>query len=246
MKNGKLCLGLLTLFVLSTAAFAQGLYWEQTTKLPMGGREIHTTGQMKSKKLRTSSDADNAIAIVRGDKEIVYTINPKEKTYSEMTFAEVEAMMSEMTEQLAKVQEQLKDLPPEQRKMLEGLMGGTVKERDGKLKSTGEKKTIAGYSCEKVILVEGDEEKGTFWVAKDASLRQPAKDWSMLMDRLAKGPMAKILGRSSELDGFLMESTYGGISMVTTRLEKQSLDDAEFEVPAGYRKVEARRMRGVE
>ena len=227
---------------------AQGLYWEQTTKVSMGGapREMHTKGYMKSMKLKTVGEEDSHVGIVRADKEMIYMVNPKEKTYSEMSFDDLEKQMAAASEEMKKAQEQLKDLPPEQRKMMEGMMGGMMKDVDYAVEKTGEKKTVAGYSCEKVLLKDGEKVAGTFWVTKDlGTMTEYAKDWSKLMDKIARGPMAKMLKKLSDLGGFVMESSMSGVSTMTTKLEKRSVSDGEFEVPEGYKKTEMEGMGGM-
>lgn len=235
------------LWLMPLLMLAQGLYWEQTTKITMGGapREIHNKGYMKSMKLKVVTEEENRVGIVRGDKEMMYVVNPKEKTYSEMSFDDLEKQMSAAREEMKKAQERLKDLPPEQRKMVEGMMGGMMKDVDYRIEKTGEKKAVAGYSCEKVLLKDSATVAGEFWVTKDlGSMNEYAKDWTKLMDKIARGPMAKMLKKLSELGGFVMESSMSGVSTVTTKLEKRSIADSEFEVPEGYKKTEMEGMGG--
>ncbi len=224
-------------------ALAQGLYWEQTATTPMGGKaaEFHTKGYLKPMKLKTVSDEGNQGAIIRSDKEIIYIVNMKDKTYSEMTFKEMESQMSKASEKMKQMQEKLKDMPPEQRKMIEGMMG----EKEYQLKKTGEKKNVAGFSCEKVVMSAGDNDVAEFWITKQiGSMKDYAKDWSKLMDKMAKGPLAKMYRKLAELDGFVMESKFSGVTVTTTKLEKRSVADSEFEVPAGYTKKEVKGMSG--
>lgn len=223
----------------------QGLYWEQKTTMSMMGEEheTQTQGYVKPLKLKTVSDEEGGGVIIRSDKEIIYSLNGKEKKYSEMTFKEFEGQMAQMSEKMKQMQEQLKQMPPEQRKMMEGMMGGMMQEKEYTLKKTGVRKKISGYSCQKVLMVEGDKEVGEFWITKDiGSMKEYAKDWSKLMDKLVKGPFAKIHRKLAELDGFAMESKFDGIRTVTTKLEKRSISDSEFEPPAGYTKVEAEKI----
>ena len=232
-------------WIFSGAALSQGLYWEQATKVSMGGmqREIHTKGYMKSMKLKVITEEENRIGIVRADKEMIYIVNPKEKTYSEMSFKDVETQMSAASDEMKRAQEELKDLPEAQRKMMEGMMGGMMKEKDYQLEKTGEKKTVAGYACEKVLLKDSATVAGEFWVTKDlGEMSKYAKDWSKLMDKIARGPMAKMLKKLSELDGFVMESSMSGVSTTTTKLEKRTVGDGEFELPEGYKKTEMEGM----
>lgn len=228
-------------------AYSQGLYWEQTVTVSMMGRanEMHTKGYLRPMKLRTVSDEESKGAIIRSDREIMYMLNMKDKTYSEMTFKEFEGQMSKATEQMKRMQKKLDEMPLEQRKMMEGMMKGMMggEKQEYELKKTGEKKTVAGYSCEKVVMNEGDKDVGEFWVTKQVgSMKDFAKDWSKLMDKMAQGPMAKMYRKLAELDGFVMESKMSGVTAVTTKLEKRAITDDMFELPSGYKKVETEKM----
>ncbi len=227
-------------------AYSQGLYWEQTVTVSMMGRanEMHTKGYLRPMKMRTVSDEENKGMIIRSDREIIYILSMKDKTYSEMTFKEFEGQMSKATEQMTRMQKKLDEMPPEQRKMMEGMMKGMMGgDKEYELKKTGEKKSVAGYSCEKVVMNEGDKEVGEFWVTKQlGSMKDFAKDWSKLMDKMTQGPIAKMYRKLAELDGFAMESKMGGVTTVTTKLEKRAITDDMFELPSGYKKVEMEKM----
>ena len=246
MISRKTILGLLFfIFLAGGRAHSQGLYWEQTVTTSMTGKphEMHTKGYLKPMKLKTVSDEENRAVIIRSDKEVLYVINMKDKTYSEMTFKEFEGQMTKANEQMKEMQENMKDMPPEQRKMMEGMMKGMMGKKEYEIKRMGEKKTIAGFSCEKVVMSEGDKEIGEFWVTKDVgSMKNYAKDWSKLMEKIAQGPMAGMFRKLAELYGFVMESKVSGVTSTTTKLEKRSVGDSEFELPAGYDKVSAEKM----
>lgn len=231
--------------LLPALMFSQGLYWEQTVSVQAMGqrKEIHSKGYVMPMKLKSISDDDGNGVIIRADKEMMYVVNEKKKTYSEMTFKEFEAQMSQANEKMKELQAQMKDMPAEQRKMLEGMLGGMSGEKEYGIKKTGEKKKIAGYTCEKVVMYDGEKEMGEFWITRDiGSMKDYAKDWVNLMDKMVQGPMAKAYRKIAELDGFAMESKFGGMRSTTTKLEKRNISDTEFEVPAGYKKEEMEKM----
>lgn len=232
---------LLILCLCPVMLVAQGLYWEQSVSMKMmgEGQEIRTKGYLLPMKLKSIGDDGNGV-IIRADKEMIYMINDGDKTYSEMTFKEFEAQMSQLSEQMNKMQEEMKDMPAEQRRMLEGIMGGM---KEYTIKKTGEKKKVIGYGCEKVLLLEDGKEIGEFWITKDVgSMKQFAKNWENLMEKMVRSPMAKMYRKLAELDGFVMESQISGTRSTTTKLEKRSIGAGEFEIPAGYKKVKMEPM----
>ncbi len=58
-------------------------------------------------------------------------INHSDQSYREMTEEEIERLMSGVNEQLAKFQEQMKNMSPQQRAMMEKVMGGRMAQMGG-------------------------------------------------------------------------------------------------------------------
>ncbi len=57
---------------------------------------------------------------------VIRMINHSDKTYREMTEKEIEQLMGGVNEQLARLQEQMKNMSPKQREMMEKMMGGRM------------------------------------------------------------------------------------------------------------------------
>ena len=57
-----------------------------------------------------------------GVKQVVWIVNYDKKTYTEMTKTDLDRMGQQMTEAMAKMQEAMKNLPPEQRAQMEQMM----------------------------------------------------------------------------------------------------------------------------
>jgi len=134
-------------------------------------------------------------------------------------------------------------LMPEEKMYMEmsmQMMAGDTEEEDAKdfeFRKTGEKKEILGYTCEK-------------WVYKDED--NQVDSW--LTDELGSfiffsGPMesSKKARWQSELesDGYfpmelIVKDLSGNVDskMIVTAVEKKSLDSSMFEAPAGYQKLQ--------
>jgi len=251
MKHAGLRIAMVTLFVvgLAAGAVAQGLYWESVmTGGPIGER----TEQMWAvpKKMKGVTKENGETFIVRLDKELFITIDPKEKTYTEMTFAEMEAMMKKAGSQMDEMQKKLAEMPEEQRKMMEQMMGdkmgGMKASKDAKVdvKNTGDKKTISGFSCTKFVATQDGKDVMTLWVTKDVSgFDAMRKDWEEFSKRMmALNPMGgKGLGEAfKKIDGFPIQTEMGhGMTSTVTKIEKKTAPASEFEVPAGYKKVKS-------
>jgi GLPGLI family protein len=253
------CNTMCLLFALTLAvnAFGQGAYWESKVEGgPMNGQTDMMYYMPKMFKM-VSSGRDNTM-IFRLDKDLVYIVNPKEKTYSEITFAQMEAMMkkgkSKLDARMAEMRKKMESMPEEQRKMMEKMMGSKMAGMNKDVKidvtATGEHKPISGYACTKYVATQDGEEIMTFWTTKDAkefaSMRQDFESWASRMAAL--NPMA---GKGYQeafmkLQGFPIETDMGDIKNVVTKIEKRSTPLSEFEVPAGYTKVKSDFEKGME
>lgn len=256
MNHRPICIAIMALLVLGlvATASAQGLYWESTMSGgPIGERHEHMWAVPKMMKAVTTETGE--MFIIRLDKELFITVDPKEKTYSEMTFADMENMMKKAggkrDTKMAEMQKKLEAMPEEQRKMVEKMMGdkmpGMSKDAPVDVKSTGDKKEISGFSCTKYVVAQGDNDVMTLWVTKDVSgFEEMHKDWEQFSQRMmAMNPMAgKGIGEAfKKIDGFPIQTEMGhGMTSTVTTVEKKVAPAKEFEVPPGYKKVKPKMM----
>jgi hypothetical protein len=235
-------------------AHAQGLYWEATTTFSgLGAQERHSKVYYMPKMYKETSDLGNEISMIRIDKELFITVNTKDKTYTEMTFAEMEGMMKQagraLNDKMAAMQEKLKSMPEEQRKMVEKMMGGAMAkggDQPVEVRKGTEKETISGFSCTKNIIVSNGKELCTIWTTTDvAGLDRMAGELKDFLRRIAATiPMnGKLLAEGYKgIEGFPVQTEMAMFTRTVTKVEKRSTPAAEFEVPAGYKKVKSKIM----
>jgi hypothetical protein len=238
------------LFVLTIAAMGiivgQGLSWESTTTVPMAnGKIIHSISSYRPHMFKQSSE--NNASIFRLDKEMMYLIDTQKKEYSEMTFAEMEAYAKKANKKLegkmAEMNEQLKNMPPEQRKAMEKMMGNAgMGGQNAKIEvmKTAEKQTISGYACVKFAMKEDGKEIGSMWTTTSVpdfgSMQKDMKEFGQRM--AAQMPKAgEMVEAMKKVEGFPIQTTIAGITTIVTKIEKKVVAANEFEVPAGYKKV---------
>jgi len=241
---------LVLILAVTVSAFAQGLYWESTMSGgPLGDKSMTSKTYYMPKRFKVEGAGmgqEDMIFLL--DKQIIYTIQPKDKTYSEMTFAEFEAAMKKLSSKsnakMAELQEKMKNMPEAQRKMMEDMinkMPGQGKEAKIDVKETGDKKTITGYSCEKFAVTQDDKDFLSLWVTKDIStdaMTADMKEFSQRMLSMNPAGMKGLADAMAKIKGFPMETDMAqGITQVVTKVEKRSTPDSEFQVPAGYTKV---------
>ncbi|HLP40201.1 MAG TPA: hypothetical protein VK465_01730, partial [Fibrobacteria bacterium] len=98
-----------------------------------------------------SSNAQGTLLIYRGDKGLLWIVNEKEKTYSEMTRQDIENMAKKMNDAMKQMHEQMASLPPDQRAMMEKMMGsmpGMKGPKQIRFKKIGAGK-VGAWACDK-------------------------------------------------------------------------------------------------
>jgi hypothetical protein len=237
-------IGLCLAILLAGSAFSQGLYWESTTSGgPLKDKENISQNYAMPRMFKIVNPT--TVMILRMDQEKIYTVDPAKKTYSEMTFADMEAYAKKAGEKMAQYREKMKNMPPEQRKQIEamtGMMGGA--EGSVEISATGEKKSVGGFSCAQYVMKRGGKEMMTLWVTKDvAGFDNLRKDWMEFGKRMAALTNMSGLGDAyQKIDGFPMETDMdimGKMTTVVTKVEKRTTPAGEFSVPAGYTKTES-------
>lgn len=76
--------------------------------------------------LETTDGAKRMGFVYLADSGVIRMINHSDQSYREMTEEEIERLMGGVNEQLAKFQEQMKNMSPQQREMMEKVMGGRM------------------------------------------------------------------------------------------------------------------------
>jgi hypothetical protein len=250
-------LALLLLFSFAAAATAQGLYWEMTTT--MDGKDGKQTQFSYMPKKYRVEPGDGMMSIIRLDQEKMFMVDVKRKRYHEMTFSEMESMVKGVDARMQEVEKQMEQLPPEQRKMMEGMMGKMHKKKEKKaleVVKAGESKIINGFTCTKYILKRDGAEEGTIWATNDVGI--PAATWKEMwkdMEQFGKR-MAALMPDGEEniveksrtmIDGFPIRTELKDkLTMTVTKVEKRSLPASDFEIPAGFTKENPPMMEGKE
>jgi len=225
-KRFKLCLPLLSLFVLISSTAAQaGIYWESevTTK----GMPNRPDGTTIEKCYYTSGacriePGNGQIMIMNFDTMSMYQLDTASKTYRETKLNELADKMPKMD-------------PEAQKK----IMGSAFESMQ--VTPTEETRTIEGYKCRKYE-VSVMSMKSEYWVAKDVAGYEELK---AIGERMAKSfeanPMLRQMnttGIMNKVQGFpvqVVNHVMGGQTIRTLKkIEKENLSEDLFKVPGDY------------
>ena len=186
-------------------------------------------------------------------------LDGRNKTYSVITKQDLDQFAAAVKERMnspamKRAQEELKKLPPEQRRKMEDAMGsmfGSFEVHDA-----GTSRRIAGYPCENWTITFGEISRTEECLTSE--LQFPVQAWDMYRDFAASlqsmmsafGPAAKGFEEMQEkfkkLRGFPLAATStvtitGHRSVTTsevTEVRQGPIAASAWEIPAGYRKTE--------
>lgn len=269
----KLCiraaLSALALSLLSAGTFA-GVVIEYETKSADQGKEARKN-TLWIEKDRVRAETEGSGFIFRGDKQLLWVLQEKDGRYIEMTKEQVQKMGAQVSDAMAQMQEQLKDLPPEQRKMVEQMMAGKIQAGGEQknpeprtFKKTGKSETINGYPCVSYDAARGEKRDQELWVTDWKKIDLTAADLKGLADMGAfmkdmMGPMAKQMengfiqnySETDKGDGIpgvpvrtITFSQRGDTIMEMKKIARASIPADRFDLPAGLKKASMESMHG--
>jgi hypothetical protein len=233
--------------------------------LKSGGQMEITEMKVDGNRMRADSGGkDSTTMIFLGDTDEMYVIDHKEKSYMVMDRETVESLGNQMSAAMKQMEEALKDVPPEQRAMMERMMKGKMKgmpaskpRSEPQVRSLGESDSVNGVGCDwNEVSRDGVVELKACvcdWtdIPGGDELRQISlemKDFaSALVD--AFGGAGGLAGSIGENPMSVMEKA-GGFPLITenfqggnlTRrsrfqsVEEVAISDDEFMPPSGYKK----------
>lgn len=194
--------------------------------------------------------------VFRGDKNVLWTMDPSTKTYVEMNGEMMKSLAAEMGPAMEQMKEQMKALPPDQRAKAEAMMnaqmggGAGAKEPVVEVKNSGEKQTIAGYVCTHWDVFKDGKKVSEVWAADWSAAHVKKADFAVLksmgqfMDDLRKSsPMMRrnndAVVEMTRVDGFpVLVRQYADDKLVgetaLQKVESKSIDASAFELPTGY------------
>lgn len=245
---------------LGAGAAGAGVYVESVERSapsasPVLAQRVYAQGgAVRLEQLRPDGTAEG-IMIYRDD--VLYVVEPAERRYSAVDRATAQRVAAQIGSAMAEVRAQLERLPPDQRAMMERMMGGMAGGAGDapvlEARDTGRSETVDGQSCRTWQVLLSGEVISELCVVPYSSL--PGTDdlaaamegMASLMKEFSKA-FAELGGGDrgieaiGEVQGFpLLTREFSGgraTGRETTVREwrEEDVPSSQFEVPAGYRK----------
>ncbi|MDZ7373598.1 MAG: DUF4412 domain-containing protein [candidate division KSB1 bacterium] len=226
------------------------------TKMPFAGEQTRETTEItyyRPGMVKIVRQPDSRVTIIRADKEIIWDIDLKNKTYTEMTFQDVARLYAKMRararEMQAELAAQLQSLPPEQRKMAEQMAqsgsGRALEEAmQGNVrlvwKDTGEEAQVLGYTCRKYLGLLNEQPIIETWVTDAYDVGEELVATLKAYGLLGGDGKSEI----QILHGLPLKTVTtvelgaGSVHRVSeaTKVQEAKVAPSEFDLPAGLKK----------
>jgi Domain of unknown function (DUF4412) len=228
-----------------------------------GGAPETATSYLSSERIRMAH-GEGREAMVDYKLGQMISIDHRKKTYSITTQKDIDEFAARMQEQMnspemRQAREAMKDLPPEQRKAIEGFGAGLFE-----VEKVGTSRKIAGYACENWTVTMGKLSRSEECLTTE--LKFPVQTFDMYkryMESMrglmaSMSPMGLDFGKMTEqfkkMRGYPLAVTTTtdimGRKTVTSsevvEIKRTPIPASAWEIPAGYTKVENSFARGLE
>ena len=184
------------------------------------GADEPSTLYVEGDKMRMENPgaATRATVIINAATKRMTIVNEADKSYSEITPEDMKRFRDQLESRRAQMEEQMKTMPPEQRKRIEealgpkGTAGAAAKMPVLKFERTGEKKTINGFACDTYHVLEDgtpkEEDCIAPWSPKVlqrsdfAGLRQFAEEMAKSSGTMSPGGGRQMFEQFDKYPGF--------------------------------------------
>jgi hypothetical protein len=247
----------LSLLFLTTAGVAHaGTKLETVNRDLSGGRTTTINTWAQGGMMRVETQPTESMMIFKDD--TIYAISHKDKTYVAMDRATMKRMAEQINPHLKMLQEQMKNMSPEQRAQMEKMLGRSLpgtEESKQEIKRTSRNDKISGYSCTFVEVRENGVLTDEMCIAAGSALKgsadllAAAKKMTAVMEDMMASMDAPWLKQMAQKQMQNFEAL-GGIPVLSrhfvdgkpqsettvNNISNETLAAALFEIPAGYTK----------
>jgi hypothetical protein len=188
----------------------------------------------------------------------IYVLDDKRKTYRELDKATMQGYVSQANAAMSQMQDRLAKMPPEQRQMMEKMMGGNMpglgappKKKVYSSRDTGKSDTVEGRKCRMWQMLRDGALYEDVCVVPFSSLpgkenfQKTFKELAEAFEGLAAAaPNASDETARSAINGYPVRvrpyenGALRGTETVLKTWKEEAIAASMFQVPAGYKKIE--------
>jgi len=207
----------------------------------------------------TGASGAKSAVVFDGVKQVMDIVDVEKKTYFEITKSDVDGMAAQLSSAMSQMQQQMANLPPEQRARIEAMMKGrgmpgvTAPASKPFYKKTGSA-TVGKWKCDLYEGYEGERKTSEVCAASPSALGLTDSDFTISKQ------VAEFFGklfpqRANEMFsiGSVADRGYDGVPVRTTiyneggrvttteltDVSRQNIPESTFTVPAGFQKTDS-------
>ncbi len=206
----------------------------------------------------TRPDGRHAVLIFRGDRNVMWSLDEKHRTYTEVDRARMQALVAQSDATRKQMEKDFDKVPPEKRmEMLRLLAQGAPKKKrePPTIRPTGRTDKVGGVPCHEVEVLRDGEKRREVCVADWTAAGVTKEDLAALRDlnEFEDDTVGTVGGRAQDdalelfemLDGLPVRVRTFRAGQPRTELRvvkvaREAIAPSLFEVPAGYAKREFR------
>ncbi|HEY2386811.1 MAG TPA: DUF4412 domain-containing protein [Candidatus Binatia bacterium] len=215
--------------------------------------------QLESDRLRmelTRQNGSEAVLIFRGDRNVMWSVNDKRRTYTEVDRARMQEMVAQSDATRKQMEKDFDKVPPEKRaEMLRLLAQGAPKKKrePPTIQPTGRTDKVGGIPCHEVEVLRNGEKLREVCVADWKATGIGKADLGALRDlNTFEDDTVGALGARTQDDALELFEMLDGLpvrvrtfragqprtELRVVKIERKAIDAQRFEVPAGYTRRE--------
>lgn len=160
------------------------MVYEQDSQDKSG--KMTTTVYVEKDRMRTETNGKDLdqVFIFRGDRKLFWALDNREGTYTEMSKDDLKKMKGKLDEARRAYEEQMKNIPPEQRKMMEAMMKDRMPQQppSATYKKVGSGVKVNRWICDRYDGYVGSEKTEEVWTADARQLDLRPEDFRVFED----------------------------------------------------------------
>jgi hypothetical protein len=261
MKFFKILLGVSLVIGIFSSSLHAGILMVSAHQSAVNSQDALTSKAYVDKdrmRVEMKGQTMDQIFIFRQDKELFWVIDNRAKTYMEMTKQDLQKMKEKVDEAMTMMQEQMKNMPPEQRKMIEQMMKGKMQASVPATAPTVTKRSLRARKLISGFVINTkapskEKRKEDIWTTDWRQLGLTAEDFNVMQamneyfDEFSKGKNSLYKIGSKEWE---QKQGYAGLPVKTIRytegkvqhtteikeIQRQDFVSTLFDLPAGLTK----------
>lgn len=203
----------------------------------------------------TKGGGGDHVFIFRGDRELFWMVDTKKRSYVEISREDLKKLKAMMDKAMKKYEEQMKNLPPEQRQMVESMMKDKIPQKppQTRYKKVDSGIPVGRWTCDLYDGYQGQEKIEEVWTAEAGQFDLHPEELQVFdevrgfMEEFSKQPLPFFrIGKEQEGKG----SDFSGVPvrmisysegkkqerMELLDVQRKDVDPSLFELPEGLKR----------